>query len=140
MYGDDLKQEYVEDGVYCDKCKSVYGHGDFPFCKGNPSDHGKMHGFDDAFEPYVDIQILDRKDPRVNSVNKLGIPGVMINSRSERRQLMKELGLQYGTQKFDTKRGKVIYGGSAAVEGQLGGPRGHRRQPKPKFGDPRREE
>lgn len=94
--------------VKCEKCGSEYGVGQFPFCKGRPEDHGTMSGFDDAFEPYVDVQLLDRKDPRCDSVNPQGIRGVMINSRSERRQLMKELGLQYGSQKFE-ERGKRLY-------------------------------
>jgi hypothetical protein len=67
-----------------------------------------MHGFDEAFTPYCDVQLLDRKDPRVDSVNELGMPGVMINSRSERRRIMREKELQYGTQKFDS-RGKTLY-------------------------------
>ena len=103
------KQHYVGDAIKCEKCGGEYGIGDFPFCKGNPDDHGPMHGFDDAFEPYVDIQLLQKKDPRNTDTNEIGIRGVPINSRSERRALMKEQGLQYGTQKFDTKRGKVLY-------------------------------
>lgn len=94
--------------VKCEKCGGEYGIGDFPFCRGNVQDHGQMQGFDDAFEPYVDTQILDRSDPRCTSVNHLGMRGVMINSRSERRQLMKSLDLQYGSQKFE-ERGKKLY-------------------------------
>lgn len=92
----------------CDKCGSEYGIGDFPFCKGDPKDHGQMHGFDEGFTPYVDIQLLDKKDPRCTSTNEFGMRGVPINSRSERRQLMKELGLQFGSQKFED-RGKKQY-------------------------------
>ena len=110
----------------CEKCGGEVKIGDFPFCRGNKEDHGPMHGFDDAFTPYVDIQLLPRTDPRCTSVNELGIRGVPINSRSERRAFMKELGLQYGTQKFDDKRGKVLYGGSAAYNG----PRKERRGPR----------
>lgn len=94
--------------VKCEKCGGEYGIGDFPFCRGNVQDHGQMQGFDDAFEPYVDTQILDKSDPRCSSVNHLGMRGVAINSRSERRQLMKEKGLQYGSQKFE-ERGKRLY-------------------------------
>jgi len=106
----EYEQEFNEDGktIHCERCGSDYGEGDFPYCKGDPKGHGSMHGFDEAFEPYVDIQLLERKDPRCNSVNALGIPGVMINSRSERRALMKEKDLQYGTQKFES-RGKKLY-------------------------------
>lgn len=94
--------------VKCEKCGGEYGIGDFPFCKGRPEDHGPMTGFDDPFEPYVDVQLLDRKDPRCNGVNERGVKGVTINSRSERREWMKRLGLQYGTQKFE-ERGRTQY-------------------------------
>jgi hypothetical protein len=94
--------------VKCEKCGGEYGIGDFPFCKGNQSDHGAMSGFDDAFEPYVDVQLLDRKDPRCDGVNERGVRGVTINSRSERRAWMKRLDLQYGNQKFE-ERGRTQY-------------------------------
>lgn len=98
----------MEEKVTCEKCGAEYGIGQFPFCRGRAEDHGQMLGFDDAFEPYVDTQLLDRKDPRCDSVDQRGVRGVMINSRSERRNLMKQLGLQFGTQKFDT-RGKLYF-------------------------------
>ena len=113
--------------VKCEKCGHTYGIGDFPFCKGSPADHGQMRGFDDPFEPMVDVQLLPHTDPRCTGTNALGMRGVPINSRSERRAYMKELGLQYGTQKFDEKRGKVIYGGAATSEKAKGGP-GFRRR------------
>ena len=103
--------------IHCDKCGADYGIGDYPFCKGSKEDHGPMHGLDEAFTPYVDIQLLPKDDPRCTSVNEFGIRGVPINSRSERRALMKEQGLQFGTQKFDDKRGRVIYGGAATYHG-----------------------
>lgn len=107
MNHQDYDGEYTADGkaVHCEVCGTDYREGDFPFCKGDPAKHGTMGGFDDAFEPYVDIQLLDRKDPRNDSVNELGIKGITITSRSQRRALMKELNLQYGTQKFE-KRGQ----------------------------------
>lgn len=91
--------------VKCEKCGGKYGIGDFPFCRGNVQDHGQMHGFDQAFEPYVDTQLLDRKDPRCDGVDGRGVRGVTIYTRSQRRNLMKQLGLQFGSQKFE-KRGK----------------------------------
>lgn len=94
--------------VRCEKCGGEYGIGSFPFCRGNVQDHGQMSGFDDPFEPYTDTQILDRKDPRCDSVDQRGVRGVFIGSRSERRRLMKEQGLQYGSQKFE-ERGKKLY-------------------------------
>lgn len=111
-----MSQEYVEvvvgdrtvTMVRCDKCGGEYREGEFPFCRGRKEDHGPMHGFDDSFEPYVDVQILDRKDPRCDGVNEMGTRGVTIYSRSQRRNLMKSLDLQYGTQKFE-RRGEVQY-------------------------------
>ena len=92
--------------VTCDKCGEEYSIGDFPFCgKGG---HGKPGGFDEPLTPYVDIQLMSRDDPRCDGVNELGMRGVTIYSRSQRRQLMKEFGLQFGTQKFDD-RGRVKY-------------------------------
>lgn len=100
-------QHYTPDGktVHCDKCGGDYVEGDFPFCKGRVEDHGRGDGFDAPFEPYVDIQLLPRTDPRCTDANELGIRGVPIRSRSDRRALMRELGLQFGTQKFED-RGK----------------------------------
>lgn len=95
--------------IICEKCGGEYGIGDFPFCKGNKADHGKMHGFDDAFEPYVDVQLLEKSDPRCTSTNHLGMRGIMINSRSERRAIMREQGLQFGSQKFDDRGKKQYY-------------------------------
>lgn len=94
--------------VKCEKCGGEYTIGAFPFCKGRQEDHGVMSGFDEPFEPYVDTQILDKKDPRCTGVNELGFKGIPINSRSERRALMKEKGLQYGTQKF-ARPGKALF-------------------------------
>jgi len=104
------EQKYSDDGktLHCEKCGGDFDTGGFPFCNGRVEDHGRGAGFDDAFTPYVDVQLLDKKDPRCTSVNELGIRGVPIGSRSERRGLMKELGLQYGSQKFED-RGKKRY-------------------------------
>jgi len=88
----------------CDECGMIYTIGEWFRCP-----HGCVSRFgEDPFDSYVDIQILDRKDPRIDAKNELGIPGVLITSRSQRRQLMKEKALQYGTQKFED-RGKRKY-------------------------------
>jgi len=88
----------------CDECGMIYTIGEWLFCP-----HGVVTHFgDDPFEPYVDVQLLDKKDPRCDSTNELGISGITVTSRSHRRQLMKEKGLQYGTQKF-SDRGKKKY-------------------------------
>lgn len=94
--------------VKCEKCGGEYGIGDFPFCKGDPKGHGQMGGFDDPFEPYVDTQLLEAKDPRCDGINERGARGITINSRSERRALMRQLGLQFGSQRFEP-RGKTLY-------------------------------
>ena len=84
MYEPDYEQENVEGGVLCHKCGTVYTG--FPFCKGYPESHGEMTAGGDLtpIEPYVDIQLLDRKDPRCTAVNELGIQGVPITSRGDR--------------------------------------------------------
>ena len=103
-----IKDEKGRTLVECGRCGGRFREGVFPFCRGNPLDHAPMGGFDDPFDSYVDSQILDWKDPRCTERNEIGMPGVAIRSRSERRALMKELGLQYGTQKYDS-RGKTKY-------------------------------
>lgn len=104
------EQEYADGKtIKCEECGGTYGEGQFPFCKGIPENHGPMHGFDDAFEPYVDTQIIDRNDPRCDSVDARGVRGVFIDSRSKRRELMRQEGLQYGSQKFEEKRGKLYF-------------------------------
>lgn len=73
----------------------------FPFCGGDPSKHVMVDRYyHEGFEPYIDIHLLDRKDPRVlleGKRNEAGIPGILVESRGHRRQLMRELGLQFGS-------------------------------------------
>ena len=96
--------------IKCDECNGDLNVGDWPMCGGDASKHQPVQEwFHEGFEPYVDCQLLSPKDPRCTSENNLGIRGVPINSRSERRAYMKELGLQYGSQQFDRKRGRVRY-------------------------------
>ncbi len=103
--------------MICEECNGEYNIGEWPMCQGDSTKHVKTEmGWHTGFTPYVDTQLLQRKDPRCTSVNELGIRGVPIGSRSERNDIMKSEGLQFGTQKFDEKRGKVIYGGSATSE------------------------
>jgi len=82
----------------CDKCGTSYGIGFSPYCRDRHEPVGRF--FHEGFEPYVDVQLLSRDDPRCTGVNEIGMRGVPINSRSERRNLMKELGLQYGSGKW----------------------------------------
>jgi len=93
----------------CLECNGRIEVGSWPFCNGDPAKHVKaeMHGFDEPLD-YVDVQLLERKDPRCDSVNELGMRGVHIHSRSQRRALMREKELQFGSQKFED-RGKVKY-------------------------------
>ena len=98
----------------CEECGGEICVGDWPFCGGDKAKHVPMENFGLPPLDYIDIQLLPRNDPRVDSVDRLGIPGVHITSRAQRQQIMKEQGLQFGTQKFD-RRG-IIYGGSATSE------------------------
>lgn len=95
--------------VKCDECGSDIRIGSWPFCGGDATKHSSVgDSWHDGFTPYIDCQLLDKSDPRCTEVNHLGMRGVMINSRSERRQIMKEKGLQLGSQKFE-ERGKKLY-------------------------------
>lgn len=62
-----------------------------------------------ALSRMFDCQLLERSDPRCTSTNELGMRGVPINSRSERRQIMMEQGLQFGSQKFEDRGKKKHY-------------------------------
>lgn len=88
--------------LICDECGEERVPGDWPDCR-KAGDHSPGHGFDDALDSYVDVQILERKDPRCDGVNWLGMRGVTIHSRSQRRALMREKNLQFGNQKFDRR-------------------------------------
>ena len=95
-------------GDICDACGGELKVGDWPFCRGDSSKHVPAPGFGDEPLDYIDVQLLDRNDPRCDAVNELGIRGVHITSRGQRREIMRELGLQYGSQKFED-RGKKLY-------------------------------
>lgn len=82
----------------CEKCGEEVQVGDWPYCP-----HGALREGQGGFGPmeaYVDADILDRKDPRVANYGYRtaeGRPGLLIETRSDRRKLMRELGLQYGS-------------------------------------------
>lgn len=92
-----MSQEDQKTGVFCDECGHEMQVGEFPFCRGDASKHQKGMGGFDSFEPYVDADILPGHDPRRTHKDPYGRRGIMINTRTERRQLMKEFGLQYGS-------------------------------------------
>lgn len=84
--------------ITCDQCGITYGIGDSPWCRDRHESVLKSE-FGGGFEPYVDADILPPKDPRValsGYRNANGRRGVLIDSRSTRAKLMKELGLQFG--------------------------------------------
>lgn len=95
--------EEIRDGVtvlICDACHGERRPGDWPHCDGKPDGHIPGHFGYDAFEPYVDADLLSRQDPRVAKGgyrNEAGRPGILIESRSQRKALMKECGLQFGS-------------------------------------------
>ena len=95
--------------VTCDECGAELRVNDWPFCKGDKSKHVQVgDNFHDGFEPYVDCQLLDSKDPRCTAVDSLGRRGVPITTPGDRQVIMREQGLQFGTQKFED-RGKRRY-------------------------------
>lgn len=103
----------------CEECGVDVHIGDWPFCHGDPEKHEPVGpGWHRGFEPHVDVQLLPKTDPRCTSVNELGIRGVPIGSMSEKKAIMKEQGLQFGSQKFE-ERGR-LYGGAATSEKMKG--------------------
>jgi hypothetical protein len=87
--------------VECEECGARVEIGQWPWCHGDASKHVKIDGFGfEPFEPYVDSNILERTDPRVRRGgyrDERGAPGILIETRSDRRQLMRSLGLQFGS-------------------------------------------
>ena len=75
----------------CDKCGHKYVIGEWPYCP-----HGELGGGGyGSFQSYVDPHLLPGSDPRAQSVEfneRLGrrVKGVLIESREQRRKLMKE--------------------------------------------------
>ncbi len=89
----------------CDRCGAILRVGDWPFCKGDPIDHVSSKGFGfDPFVPYVDPNILPHSDPRARheGVTHDGrrVRGTLIESRSQRRQIMKEQNLDWAPRPY----------------------------------------
>jgi len=77
----------------CDRCGKVLEVGMWPWCPHEAV--GRF--FHEGFDSYVDCQLLPNTDKRCTDTDELGRRGVPISSRSERRQLMKETGVQFGS-------------------------------------------
>lgn len=97
----------------CDACGAELKVGDWPFCKGDPSDHVNDGSFGfPPFEPYIDPHILPHSDPRAHSTgfNKhLGrnLTGTLIESREQRRKIMKEQNLDWAPRAYGTGGSEV---------------------------------
>src|SRR5258706_15165832 len=101
------------EGLICERWGGKRVTGDYPWCKGNPADHvmekGQRIGYE-PMEPYVDADILDRKDPRVEKGgyrNAEGRPGILIETRSDRKRLMRGRGLQFGPEHPGGRAGQI---------------------------------
>ncbi len=66
----------------CERCGHVLRIGDFPYCRGNQSDHGPWLGAEEPIAPYFDVAL-----------------GREVRTRGERRTYMRELGADYTTQR-----------------------------------------
>jgi hypothetical protein len=96
--------------VVCDDCGTELKVGAWPFCKGDKDAHKPTERFGLESLDYYDVQLLDNKDPRKNCVDPVtGMRAIHITSRGERQKLMKEKGVQFGTQKFDRQVGKLWF-------------------------------
>ena len=86
----------MSDKVRCDECGSDYGISDWPFCKGT-GDHGRgIFGYE-PFKSYTDEHLLPPDTPmsQHRGLNLAGDPciGTYIESREQRRAIMKEHGI-----------------------------------------------
>ena|SRR5260221_2093666 len=85
----------IDGKLICVGCGKERRMGEWAWCP-----HGFGNGGLDPMEPYVDSDLLDRKDPRValgGYKNEYGRPGVLIETRSDRKKLMREKGLHFGS-------------------------------------------
>lgn len=76
----------------CERCGLELQIGMFPFCHGDPMDHGKWYGAEEPIAPYFDEHI--------------SAEGAEIRTRGERRRLMRQNGLEY-KDLSKAKRGRV---------------------------------
>lgn len=83
--------------VVCVDCGEERTPGDYPFCKGGHT--GRGGGGYGKFVKYVDPNILPAEDPRAchEGVDGAGrrFKGTLIESREQRRHLMKEQNLEW---------------------------------------------
>jgi hypothetical protein len=89
----------------CDECGGELRVGDWPFCRGRASAHAPGRGFGfDPFTPYVDPHILPHGDPRAchETVTPQGLKvrGTLIESREQRRHIMKEQNLDWAPRPY----------------------------------------
>lgn len=55
--------------VKCEKCGGEYTFGDFPFCSGDPKDHGRWMTADQPCEEFVD-EMCDTEPRRFSSTRE----------------------------------------------------------------------
>ena len=83
--------------VVCVDCGEERTVGDYPFCKGGH--RGRGGGGYDKFVKYVDPNILPPEDPRAchegTDASGRKVKGALIESREQRRYLMKEQNLEW---------------------------------------------
>ena len=80
----------------CSDCGGDLKFGDWPFCNGDPQSHVPAPNFgEEPIEPYVDWQLSSNTEDEPE-----------ITTRGQRRQIMRENGLEY---RKVPKIGKVMY-------------------------------
>lgn len=84
----------------CEACGGERRVGDWPFCKGDPSDHAPGKFGHDPFPGYVDEHILEGgNDIGPNGAGEI-VRGTRIDTRSQRRKLMKEANLEFKGRRY----------------------------------------
>jgi hypothetical protein len=70
--------------VPCERCGAEYEIGDYPFCKGRPSDHGPMRQAIQTDEAFIGGKVIEN----------LGTEPVTVYSRTEFKQAMARAGVE----------------------------------------------
>lgn len=83
--------------IHCDKCGKEWEEGDFPFCKGQQSDHIRSGRFSlDPFHGYVDPMLPGSEREVGIDLGGNTVEGIRLDSRDQRDRIMRENNLVSG--------------------------------------------
>jgi len=91
----------------CDRCGADYAIGDYPFCKGNPADHGPMRQAIETNEAFIGGMTIEN----------LGDKPVTVYSREEFKQAMAHANVEQKI-KWAGPHDKYLINWAAGIDAQ----------------------